>query len=61
MKKTNDYVLAAFDKKDDLDFLNLWMKNEIELSEKRQKTIQWKRWKNASGTTKNNKELYQIN
>ena len=61
MKKTNDYVLAAFDKKDDFEFLNLWMKNEIEMSEKRQKTIQWKRWKNASGTTKNNKELYQLN
>ena len=61
MEKTNDYVLQAFLKKNEVKFLNLWMDSEVESSIKRQKTIQWKRWKNASGSTKNNKELYQLN
>jgi len=61
MKNTNDYVLRAFENKDDHSYLNSWMKEQLENAFERQKTIKWKRWKNKSGKTKNNKALYSVN
>lgn len=61
MKSTNDYVLRAFENKDDHSYLNSWMKEQLENAFERQKTIKWKRWKNKSGKTKNNKALYSVN
>ena len=58
MKATNDYVLAAFEKKDNTTFLDSWMKKEIKEANKRQRTIKWKRGKNQQGGTKKNTELY---
>lgn len=58
MKRTNDYVLPAFENMHKIPFLDSWMKQEIDLSVKRQQTIKWKREKNQLGETKNNSELY---
>lgn len=58
MKTTGDYVLTAFENRNDVSFLESWMKNEVALSEKRQKTIRWKRPKNEQGSTKQNRELF---
>ena len=58
MKSTDDYVLHAFENKDDLTFLNAWMKKEIAASDLRQRTIKWKRGKNQQGGTKKNTELF---
>ena len=60
MKTTNDYVLKAFEKKDNTQFLNNWMKNQIKEANHRNETIKWKRHKNNSGSTKESSELYQV-
>lgn len=60
MEKTNDYVLNAFQNRENLNFLNSWMKGQIEEANERARTIQWKRYKNSNGPTKNNKQLYQV-
>jgi len=61
MIKTNDYALDAFQNKENIPYLNAWMEKQIEDSDKRSKTIKWKRYRNSSGATKNNKQLYIIN
>ena len=58
MKSTNDYVLSAFENKDDNKFLNSWMKKEIQNSIERQTSIRWKRGKNQSGGTIKNTLLF---
>ncbi|GAA4270525.1 sulfatase family protein [Hyunsoonleella aestuarii] len=60
MKATGDYVLAAYGKKDNTQFLNNWMKNQIKEANHRNETIKWKRPSNHSGPTKGNTELFQI-
>lgn len=60
MKTTNDYILKAFEKKDNTQFLNNWMKNQIKEANHRNETIKWKRPKNNSGSTKENTGLYQV-
>jgi N-sulfoglucosamine sulfohydrolase len=60
MKKTKDYVLEAFENKEDKAFLNSWMEKELENARLRRETIRWKRYKNKSGPTKNNKQLYKV-
>ncbi len=59
MISTKDYVLPAFNKKDDIEFLDEWMKIEIAMANKRQRTIKWKRGKNQQGGTKKNTQLFE--
>ena len=59
MKKTADYTLSAFVNKDDKDYLNKWMKKEMQEANQRAKSIQWKRSKNSNGPTENNNQLYK--
>lgn len=61
MKETNDYVLEAFEKRQEKDFLKSWMENQLKEATVRRKTIKWKRYKNKSGSTKNNNQLYSTN
>lgn len=61
MQSTNDYVLDAFQHKEDRAYLNAWMEKQIEDANLRNKTIKWKRYQNTSGPTKNNKQLYIVN
>ncbi|WP_438988705.1 sulfatase family protein [Polaribacter sp.] len=58
MKRTNDYVLTSFEKRNDINFLNKWMDIELENAKKRRETIQWKRGKNQSGSTKTHTQLF---
>ncbi|NVJ89067.1 MAG: sulfatase [Flavobacteriaceae bacterium] len=59
MMATKDYVLNAFENKNDKRFLNNWMQQQEKEAENRRKTIKWKREKNTSGSAKNNTELFQ--
>jgi hypothetical protein len=57
MKSTQDYVLPAFENKDDVSFLNSWMKKEIALANQRQKNNSMeKRQKSA----RKNQKQYKI-
>ena len=58
MKKTKDYVLVAFQNRDDKSYLNEWMKEQISEAEIRMNTIKWKRPRNGKGSTKNNTNLF---
>jgi len=60
MQNTQDYVLEAFNNKDDIIFLNRWMDDQIKQARIRTKTLKWKRPQNSSGSTKQNNKLYQI-
>nr|WP_320154024.1 sulfatase [uncultured Draconibacterium sp.] len=60
MLQTNDYVLSAFQNRDNLDYLNEWMKKQNEEAIQRSESIQWKRNPNRSGSTKGNTELYKV-
>ena len=60
MEETNDYVLPAFQKRENKEYLNEWMQDQIEKAERRTKTIKWKRYKNISGITKNNDKLFIV-
>ncbi|PTX61743.1 N-sulfoglucosamine sulfohydrolase [Kordia periserrulae] len=60
MMQTNDYTLAAFNEKENVSFLNNWMKSEVEAATIRSKTIKWKRGKNHLGSTKNNSKLFNV-
>ena len=60
MAATNDYVLSAFENKENLSFLDNWMKKEISDAEWRCKNITWKRDQNHMGSTKNNTQLYKV-
>ncbi|WP_242084856.1 sulfatase-like hydrolase/transferase [Aestuariivivens sediminis] len=60
LKVTNDYVLPAFENKNDKAFLNDWMEIQIREAKLRTKTIIWKRYTNSSGSTKNNTKLFKI-
>ena len=61
MLQTNDYVLPAFENKNNLEFLNNWMQTQVKKAAIRTKSLQWKRYKNNSGSTKNNTKLFNIN
>jgi hypothetical protein len=61
MENTNDYLLPAFDNKENPKKLNRWMENQIKQAEVRTKTYKWKRGKNQSGSTKANKALFDPN
>lgn len=61
MIKTKDYALEAFQNREDKDFLNRWMENQLQEAKQRSETIKWKRYKNQSGPTKGNKILYSLN
>ena len=61
MKNTNDYLLPAFDNKENPKKLNRWMENQIKQAEVRTKKYKWKRGKNQSGSTKANKALFDPN
>ena len=61
MIATNDYVLPAFENKNDMDYLNDWTKSEIAKAQTRATSIKWKRFKNSSGNTKNNTQLFDPN
>lgn len=61
MQNTQDYVLTAFMNKNDVDFLNQWMTNQIDKANQRTKTLKWKRHKNNNGSTKGNVGLYKTN
>ena len=60
MIKTNDYVLPAFENKNNIEYLNKWMQTQIKKANARTKSLQWKRFKNNNGPTKNNSELFNI-
>lgn len=60
MMVTKDYMLSAYEKRDNPLFLNRWMKQEIEAAKERAKTLKWKRGKNHQGPTKKNKKLFSI-
>lgn len=60
LASTSDYVLEAFKNRDNKQCLNSWMENQLEEALERQKTIKWKRYKNKSGPTKNNSQLYKV-
>jgi len=59
MQYTDDYMLEAFNNKDDVVFLNRWMNKLIKEAKTRTQTLRWKRHKNISGSTKENTKLYQ--
>lgn len=61
MIKTNDYVLDAFKNKNNIAYLNEWMSNQLDQAAIRRKTLKWKRYKNKSGPTKKNQQLYIVN
>lgn len=58
MERTKDYALDAFINREDKNYLNAWMENQLEEAQLRTKTIKWKRYKNGNGPTKNNQALY---
>lgn len=51
MSESGDYVLEAFHKRDDTEFLKLWMAQRDAEAVERSETLQWKRYKNRSGGT----------
>jgi len=61
MQHTNDYMLIAFKNRDDKDFLNNWMEEQLLQANIRTKNLKWKRPRNNSGTTKYHTQLYQQN
>lgn len=58
MENTNDYMIDAYVNREDKDYLNNWMQGQLDEAKVRRENIQWKRYKNKSGPTKNNKALY---
>ncbi len=60
LRETNDYVLPAFENRTDDTYLNDWMEKQIREARQRTTTLKWKRFKNSSGSTKNNTALFKI-
>lgn len=58
MESTNDYVISAFQNKDDINYLNKWMQEQLKLAKQRRETIRWKRIRNASGNTQDNYKFF---
>lgn len=57
MLKTNDYLIEAFDNKNDKEFLKKFMQTQRQQSMSRAKKLRWKRGNNIAGPTNSNKEL----
>ena len=60
MIKTDDYILPAFQHRNDPDYLNDWMQKQDEEAILRSQNLQWKRYKNRSGLTKENTGLFNV-
>ncbi|TLX75634.1 sulfatase [Labilibacter sediminis] len=60
MTETNDYVLPAFQNKNNKEVLNKWMAKEDQKAIDRSKTIKWKRFSNRSGKTKKDNKLFRV-
>lgn len=58
LKQTNDYVLEAFEVKNDKAKLNKFMEKQIEEAKQRAEQLKWKRSSNIAGPTKANQLLY---
>jgi N-sulfoglucosamine sulfohydrolase len=59
MRDTDDYLLPAFLARADEDELDRFMEQEDAAALKRASTLQWKRWKNRSGSTENRTALFE--
>ena len=59
MVRTNDYLLEAFDVKDDEKALQKFMDKQHKQAKQRAKELKWKRGSNIAGPTAKNTGLYQ--
>ena len=59
MIRTDDYLLEAFDVKDDKKALQKFMDEQHKQAKQRAQTLKWKRDSNIAGKTKKNTGLYQ--
>lgn len=59
MVETKDYVLEAFEVKEDKAKLNQFMERQLEEAQARAEKLKWKRGENMAGPTKTNKLLYE--
>lgn len=59
MSETGDYLLSAFEAREDPESLNQIMETQLEEAEVRASLLKWKRWKNMAGPTKSNTLLFQ--
>jgi N-sulfoglucosamine sulfohydrolase len=59
MLRTDDYLLEAFDAREDRSALRAFMQRQREAAEDRAARLQWKRPENIAGPTKGNRELFR--
>ena len=58
MRETDDYVLPAFENRNDTQILRAFMAHEDRLALERAQVIEWKRWRNRAQETGNNTGYY---
>lgn len=59
MLRTDDYLLEAFDVREDRSALRAFMQRQREAAQERAARLQWKRPENIAGPTKGNRELFR--
>lgn len=59
MLRTDDYLLEAFDAREDRSALRAFMQRQREAAAERAARLQWKRPENIAGLTKDNRELFR--
>jgi len=59
MLRTDDYLLEAFDAREDRSALRSFMQRQREAAQNRAARLQWKRPENIAGPTNGNRELFK--